>query len=290
MNPEDPVVITSIANLRFRKGQIEDAITLYERAAVLIDSAVVMFDLAQAYARSFQMERFEGAMSKAQSIDADEVVLLSRSGDQNFLANLALPGKEVRDRMLHRARGDAFVQPVRRAIMPGQLGRSWLVTAGGFVLAALLSLLVSGRYEHSSTCGRCGRRICNRCDGTVWNSEICEGCHHLFHRPQATEPELRMARLAELRERETRLEKVVLVASLLVPGVAGLLARRPGLSFVGLLLFVWAVVAFTWRQGVVPDPLTLGSAGPLAFLLTGVVAVLGYLGVLAIGLAVQRSL
>ena len=98
-----------------------------------------------------------------------------------------------------------------------------------------------------------------------------------------------MARLAELRERETRLEKVALAASLLVPGVAGLLARRPGLGFVGLLLFAWAAVAFAWRQGVVPDPLALGSAGPLAFFLTGLIAVLGYLVVLAIGLAVQRS-
>jgi ribosomal protein L37AE/L43A len=173
--------------------------------------------------------------------------------------------------------------------MPGRLGQSWPVTAGAFALVALLSLLSSGRYEHSSTCERCGRRICSRCDGTVWNSEICEGCHHLFHRPQATEPELRMARLAELRERETRLEKVALAASLLVPGVAGLLARRPGLGFVGLLLFAWAAVAFAWRQGVVPDPLALGSAGPLAFFLTGLIAVLGYLVVLAIGLAVQRS-
>jgi len=289
LDPEDPVVLTSVANLHFRKGQIEEAISLYERAAVLIDSAVVMFDLAQAHARSFQMEQFEGAMSKAQSIDAEDAVLLSHSGDPDFLANLPLPRKGLRDRMLRRARGDAFVQPVRRALMPGRLGQSWPVTAGAFALVALLSLLSSGRYEHSSTCERCGRRICSRCDGTVWNSEICEGCHHLFHRPQATEPELRMARLAELRERETRLEKVALAASLLVPGVAGLLARRPGLGFVGLLLFAWAAVAFAWRQGVVPDPLALGSAGPLAFFLTGLIAVLGYLVVLAIGLAVQRS-
>jgi tetratricopeptide (TPR) repeat protein len=290
LNPEDPVVLTSIANLRFRNGQVEDAITLYERAALLVDSAVVMFDLAQAYARSFQMEQFEGAMSKAQSIDAEDVVALSRSGDPDFLADLPLPPVWIRARMLERARGDAFVQPVSRALMPGRLGRSWPFTASGFALAILGSLLVSGRYEHSSTCERCGRRICNRCDGTVWNSEICEGCHHLFHRPQETEPALRMARLAELREREVRLDKAALVASLLLPGAAGLLARRPALSFMGLLFFVWAVVLFVWHQGVVPDPLAVGSAGPLAFFLVGVAGMLGYLVVVAAGLVARRSL
>lgn len=290
LDPQDPTVLTSLANLRFKKGEVREAITLYERAAVLIDSAVVMFNLAQAYARSFQMDQFEGAMSKAQSINADDVALLSGSGDPDFLANLALSEKGVRDRMLRRARGDSFGGPVRNAIMPGRLGAGWPVTAGGFALVALLSVLVSSRYEHSSTCERCGRRICNRCDGTVWNSEICEGCHHLFHRPQATDPELRMARLAELRRRETRLEKLALTASLLIPGLVGLLARRPGLSFAALLLFAWGAVAFAWHRGVVPDPLVLGSAGPLAFFLTGVVAALGYLAVLAIGLAVRRSL
>jgi tetratricopeptide (TPR) repeat protein len=290
INPEDPVVLTNLANLRFRNGQVQDAITLYERAALLIDSAVVLFDLAQAHARSFQMEQFERAMSKAQSIDAEAVVALSRSGDPDFLADLPMPAARIRDRMLERARGVAFVQPVSRALMPGWLGRSWLFTASGFALALVVSLLVSGRYEHSSTCERCGRRICNRCDGSVWNSEICEGCHHLFHRPQATEPALRMARLAELREREVRLDKAVLVVSLLLPGAAGLLARRPALSFMGLLFFAWAVVLLVWNQGVVPDPLAVGSAGPLAFFLVGVAAMLGYLVVIAVGLAVRRSL
>jgi hypothetical protein len=58
----------------------------------------------------------------------------------------------------------------------------------------------------------------------------------------------------------------------------------------GLLFFSWTVVLLMWHQGVVPDPLAVGSAGPLAFFLVGVAAMLGYLVVVAAGLAVRRSL
>ncbi len=45
----------------------------------------------------------------------------TRKGAQDFLADLPLPTARIRDRMLERARGAAFVQPVSRALMPGWL-------------------------------------------------------------------------------------------------------------------------------------------------------------------------
>jgi hypothetical protein len=173
--------------------------------------------------------------------------------------------------------------------MPGRLGTSWVVTAGGFALAALLASFLGGRWEHSSTCGRCGHRICARCDGTVWNAEICDGCHHLFHLPETTDPKMRLARLSELRKRETRVGHLALVAALLLPGVGGLLARRPDLSFLGLFFFAWGVVLFVWRDGIVADPLAVGAAGPLAFMLAGAVVAASYAMVVVLGLWIRRS-
>ncbi len=124
----------------------------------------------------------------------------------------------------------------------------------------------------------------------MWSSDLCDGCHHLFNRPQGTDPGLRMARLRELRVREARLDKVCLVISMLVPGASGLLARRPDLSFMGLLLFAWALVFFIWREGVVPDPMSVGGAGPLTFVLAGCLMVLLYIGVVVSGVVARRSL
>jgi tetratricopeptide (TPR) repeat protein len=288
--PQDPVVLANLSNMHFERGEHERSIELGERAAGLIRSATLLFNLSQVYARSFRMDEFEGAMAQAQRVDAAVVADLSRTSAPDFVADLPFPLAAIRERMLESATGDAFVHPVSRALMPGRLGESWMNTAGGFALVALVGLVARRRWEHSSCCRRCGRRVCNRCDGSVWNSQICDGCHHLFHRPETTDPAMRMARLSDLRKREARLARVAIAASVLVPGVAGLLARRPDLSFLGLFFFAWAGFLALWRDGIVADPLALGIAGPLVFAAAAALSVLGYLGVVSTGLAIRRRL
>lgn len=288
--PRDPVVLANLSNIHFGLGDNARAIQFGERAESLWPSATVLFNLSQVYARSFRMNEFEGALAEAQAIDALRVVDLSRPGSPEFVADLEFPLEPIRDRMLQRASGDHFVGPIARAVMPGWLGESWVHTAGGFMAMVVLGLLAAGRWEQSSCCSRCGKRVCKRCDRNVCNDQICHGCHHLLHRPETTDSELRMARLSELRARDARLGRLALVAALLFPGVGGLLARRADLSFLGLLFFAWGSVVLLWREGVVVDPLALGAAGPLVLALTGGFALLGYGIVVASGLIIRRNL
>lgn len=288
--PIDPILLANLSNMHFERGENELAIRLAERAATQVRSATLLFNLSQVYARSFQMDEFEGAMAQAQAVDPEVVAGLSRSAAPDFVADLEFPQAPIRERLIENASGERFLQPVSRALMPGRLGESWKHTAGGFFAVAVLGFLLRGRWEHSSTCGRCGRRICNRCDGSVWNNQICDGCHHLFHRPETTDPAMRMARLSELRSREALLSKLAVAASTLVPGVGGLLAKRADLSFLGLLFFAWAGVLFFGRDGIVVDPLAVGAAGPLLFLIAGGLAALGYVTTVGIGLLIRRSL
>jgi hypothetical protein len=229
-------------------------------------------------------------MAQAQMLDEDAIAALSRTAAPDFVADLPFDMRPIWGRLIEGARDTAFVSTTSRVVMPGWLGSSWRATSAGFGLAALIALILAGRWEHSSKCGRCGHRICTRCDGTVWNSEICDGCHRLFHRPETTNPELRLARLSQLREREGRVGRVSLLSSILLPGVGGLLARRPDLSFLGLFFFAWGVVLFVWRKGVVADPLAVGAAGPLAFMLAGAVVALCYAAIVTTGLWIRRSL
>jgi len=285
----DPVVMTNVANLRFLRGETDAAIDLYERASGLADSAGLLFNLSQAYARDFRMDEFEAALQRAQKVDSELVAEFSRYDDSSFVADMPYPESRIRSRMIEAADGEAFAGVLRASLMPGWLGASWIHTAVGFVAAAVLAVLLGGRFEHASLCSRCGTRICSRCDGTVWNSEICDGCHHLFHRPETTDPKMRMARLAELRRREQRIDKLCVATSLLVPGASGLWARRPDLSFVGVLLFAAMAAALLWRGGVVPDPLVVGAAGPLAFAIAAALAGSAYLLVALRGVFIRRS-
>ena len=288
--PSDPVVLANLSNMHFARGENERSIQLGERAAGLVHSATLLFNLSQAYARSFRMDEFEEAMAEAQRLDPARVADLSQAAAPDFVADLPFPLARIRNRMIDKASGDRLVGPVSRTLMPGRLGESWVHTSGGLLAMALLGLRLRRRWEHSSCCSRCGRRICNRCDGSVWNGQTCNGCHHLFHRPETTDPAMRMSRLSDLRAREAQLGKVALAASMLVPGLGGLLAKRADLSFLGLFFFAWGSVLLLWRDGIVADPLAVGAAGPLVFAAAGGIALLGYGIVVAAGLMIRRTL
>jgi tetratricopeptide (TPR) repeat protein len=289
-DPRDEVLLTNMGNLLYADGDHDGAIAFYERAGALTNSATLWFNLSQAYARAFRMEELETALHRGQAIDAAKVEELSNRGDTEFVADLPLPIRALRERMIRRADDGALSTELVGVIAPGWLGRSWLHLAGAFAAALAVGVALGGTWEHSSSCGRCGRRICVRCDDQIWNADLCDGCHHLFHRPQGTDPKLRTARINALRAREARLEKLWLAVSVLVPGVSGLRARRPDLAFIGILLFGWAAAIWIWRDGVVPDPLALGGIGPMALLLSGLAAAFAYLLVLLSGLIMQRNL
>jgi tetratricopeptide (TPR) repeat protein len=287
--PDDPVVSTNLANLEFRKGNSDAAITLYEGAATRMNSAIVLFNLSQAYAGAFRMEDFENTMRLAQGLSPDTADALSRTGDASFVADLPMPIAEIRERMVAAAEGEELQQVVVAALAPGALGSSWWMTTSGFVLVALFATLFGRRYEHSSRCGRCGRSICGRCDGTYWNNEICDPCHHLYHLPETTDPTLRTQRLAVLRRRESRLDRIALGLSMAVPGAAGFLAKRPDHAFLGMLLFLLAAVMLVSRNGVVPDPLVVGGLASVGFTLAAMLALTAYAGVVLVCVLIRRS-
>jgi tetratricopeptide (TPR) repeat protein len=289
--PENAVVLANYANLRFAEGDSRGAVDLYEHSAAVLDtdSAILMFNLSQAYARLFRIEEFEHTLSLAQSIDADAVADFSHFGDSDFVADLPFPEAEIRSRLLATANGEGLSRIARDYFAPGLLGASWLYTLGGFGGLAIVALILAGRFDRASRCERCGRRICARCDGIFWNSETCDGCHHLFHNPESTDPSMRMERLKELRLREQRRGRIANGASLLIPGAAGLLALRPGLSFVGILLFAAGATMFAWRGGVVPDPLVVGGAGTLFFVLASTAALGFYALVVLAGILIRRN-
>ena len=279
--PADPVVLANRANIDMRAGQTESAMNGFERAATQIDSATLLFDLSQTYATVFRMVEYEATLARAQQIDDREVQALSGLSDSKLVADLAFPVEILRDRM--RARGSAESSPARLTewIAPGRIGKGWSEAAIVFAAAGLAALTLGRRFDRSSVCTRCGHRICTRCEATVWSDELCEGCHHLFKSPETTDPKLRMARLHALSIREFRIQGLLSLGSLVIPGVAGLATRRPDRALFGLMLFTWIVVWARWPAGVLVDPLWLGSLAPLCLTVLGVFALGGYVAIVA---------
>jgi len=287
--PSDVVALANLGNVEKRRGNTEGAIEFYERAVTQEKSPTVLFNLGQAYASAFRMEEYELTLIRAQRIGNQEVAALSRLDDAEIVADLGFPVALLRDRLSTLALSQQTESSAISALAPGILGGAWYITGGAFALVALLSILVANRWDHASRCGRCGHRICTRCEETVWSEEICEDCHYLFQNPEATDPSLRMLRLQALAVRESRFDKAWLALSLLIPGMAGFAARRPDLAMIGLLLFSWVAVWIAWPSGVLADPMLMGNVAVLSFAIPGVCAAIAYAGVVFVSLILRKS-
>ncbi len=285
----EPVMLVNRGNIELRGGRTEEAIGYYERAAALIDSPILLFDLSQAYATAFQMELYEVTLSQAQSLGDDEVSALLSLDGAKVVADLGLPFGRLQDRLITLALSQEPHATVARVLAPGHLGDRWFITASAFALVVLFCLLFADRFDHSSVCTRCGHRICTRCEETVWSEDVCEDCHHLFRNSGATDPSLRRARLQTLSKREVKLDRIWLAAALLVPGAAGFASKRPDLAMFGLLLFGWTSVWIAWPRGVFADPLLLGSAAWLCLAIPGALSMLAYIGVVTVSLIARSN-
>ncbi len=291
--PGDVVLVNNAANVRLHLGHMESALDLYRQALSVEESPVVLYNLAQAYGRAFQVDDLTETLEVAQAVDGELVADLTRlqgTQPEGFVLDLPIPVTALWQRVVDLRRGRAFGAAMRAPVAPGRLGGSLPVLAGAFAAVLVLASLIGARHRASRWCARCGRRVCPRCHPEVSGGELCGPCHKLFFQPEQTDRDLRLARIEALRERESRLDKLAWAVSLVLPGAAGVLARRPVAGLLGAFFFAVALAALLWREGAVPDPLVAGAAGPIAFFCVAGFAGLAYAVVIGTSLAARRHL
>ena len=291
--PDDPSLANNAANVRLALGHMESALSLYDRSLDLAESPLVLFNLAQAYGRAFQVDDLARTLERAQSLDGiavAELTQLQGATPEGFVVDLPIPDTCVWHRVMTSEAGETIAAELRRPLAPGHLGRD--ATGAMIVFAAVIAVASAfgGRHSPSRWCARCSGRLCPRCHPESQGKDACETCLQLFYQPDTTDRALRLERITALRKRERRLERAATIASIALPAAAGLLARRPLLSLLGALFFALAACALVWRDGVVPDPLVAGAAAPFAFLGAAVLCALGYALVVGAALAARRRL
>lgn len=289
---EDASLLNNAANVRLQLGDLAGAIDLYERAVHAGSSVPLLFNLSQAYGQAIRLEEQDLALAEAQEIDAALVSELARrhgASGRRGVVDVPVKVSELRSRVAKGGHGQRAAAALRARYAPGLMGTSTLATAGAFAAAFVVALLLASRFRPSHWCARCGARLCPRCDRNRGSAELCVGCTRLFRRPDTIEPGLRARRLEELRSRKAKIDRFVLVASLGVPGAAGVFAQRPLLAVAATFLAGLVVSCFVWSGGAVPDPLAVGGAGSFAFVAAGLVFLLAYGLALGLALAARRS-
>jgi tetratricopeptide (TPR) repeat protein len=265
----------NLAAVHLQRGDLDAAIALYEEAAARSQSAVVRFNLAQAFGRAIRLDEQDLALSEAQAIDPDILADLNHrynGQDGAIVAYLPLEAEAVLGRIDGGPATPTLAAAYRRPLAPGRLGRSSRDATLALGLAALLGLGLGA--------------LLARLAGP--DEDLYAGIARLLQ-TRGGDSMARMAQIEELRARQTRLERIATVAALFVPGAAGMVARRPLLAAAGVGLFACAASLFVYREGAVADPLALGAL-PAALVGVGLVGLaLLYLLVLALAFALREG-
>ena len=289
--PDDPTVANNAANVRLDLDHMESAFALYSRALDRSESAVVLFNLSQAYGRGFQVDDLNRTLEHAQAVDGELVArLTSLEGTQTegFVADLPLPTSMLWRRLWENTQGAELAVELRGPLAPGKLGVDRSLFASAFGVVWLLFAILGAGFESSRGCSRCGTRVCPRCDSANTEAELCTGCTRLFFEPEKTDRALRTERINALARRQRRIDGIVTAVSVFVPGAAGLIARRPLTLLLGMVFCGLAVAGVVWREGVVSDPDVLGSVVPVIFLGMAVLGLAGHAALVASALSARN--
>ena len=238
-----PELLANAANVRLALGRLDDATALYERAAQVRPTPLLLFNLSQVYGRAIRLEEQDLALAEAQTFDPEavrELIALVAAHDGVGVVDLALPPPAVRARA--EAVGLRGKPSLRSRFAPGVLGGS-LAGAGLGLCLAVVGGLLGGRAVHARPL---------RSDSVA-------------RRQGSTDPTARMARMHARRLRDRRLEQVRSVLAGVVPGLCALQKGRTFLGVLAVVAAVATVLCFVAREGIVPDPLAAGGIGSFLF-------------------------
>jgi tetratricopeptide (TPR) repeat protein len=290
--PFDPIIANNAANVRLNLGHMESALALYRRSVELRPDPVVLFNLSQAHGRSFQVEELSRTLADAQRLNGDLVAELTElQGTElvGFVVDLPIDSRLIWERILLSNQGDRLSSEIRAPFAPGRLGDDSIFAVAVFGSALVFFAILGSRIYRAHWCSRCGRQMCQRCHPDTDGGTVCGRCRHLFQQSDTTDRELRLARIDALRARDDRLERYAVAASMLIPGVAGLLVKRPMRCLLGSIFGVLALFALYWRNGVVPDPIVAGASSTFASLCIAGFAVAAYMIIVLASFSTRRN-
>jgi tetratricopeptide (TPR) repeat protein len=266
----DPIAMINLGNAMVAKGDLEGALTLYEGAARRDSNlAAAHYNLGKVRARRaatlsadlvpIELDRAHESITRATALDPpladrkdppDEDFQLSR-----WLLSPPLPGSEV------AALADPGIraEDVRSQLTSKILGD--LAHALAPFYPAVLALLLVGlgglrkAVRASKECNKCGRPVCLRCDPeTGAGSEMCQQCVNVFARKGVVAAPLKIRKQIEVSHYQSRQDRLSYLFGLLCSGAGHIFTGLPLRGAVYAFLFLFAIVMFFFRAGVMRSP------------------------------------
>lgn len=236
------VVEARTANLlgivRLARGDASAAVTQFERARSYGETATVLYNLSQVYARRVELMRREELYTEARNRDAELVsqyAALEGANVHSYVIQEPLPASLYIGRMLSPTpEASALARSLRRLWLGSAL------PAWGWLLLPLLGVAgLPFRRSGLARCRRCDRAVCRRCSPVAGAGPTCPRCEGLFGTRAKTDARLRRQEQERDRLRQLWMRRMRAAAGLVLPGLGSLLEERmlAGMLRVGVLAF-----------------------------------------------------
>jgi hypothetical protein len=231
------------------------------------ETAAVLYNLSQAYARGMRLIERAGPFSAASDLDPELVSRYNSFEGKNvhrFLIQEQVPLAAYVERALRpSAEAEELAYEVRLwTLGPGVPAWSWLL----FPVLGVIG--VAARRTSITRCKRCERPLCASCAPDGERGTTCVRCTRLFARGQRVDPRMRKIQLEVDRRRQRRRAWFRSALSLLLPGAGRVLDGRVGLGALALIMAGMGA-ALLWVPEIVPVPFEVGGIGHSIPMLSG---------------------
>lgn len=258
------VATNSLGILHLADGEVDAAIAAFDDARSMSETAAVLYNLSQAYARGMRLIERTAPFSAARNLDPELVSRYNAFEGKNvhqFLIQEEIPLSAYLERTMRPSPEAAeLAYEVRLwTLGPGAPSWAWLAfPVVGFLGVAL-------RRSTIRRCSRCERPVCRSCAPGDSFGGTCARCAKLFARGASSDPRMRKIQLERDRRGQRRRALSRAALSLLVPGAVRMLEGRAASGACALVLAGMGAALLVVAE-LVPVPFEVGGIGGLVSL------------------------
>lgn len=205
---KDYRVFNNLGNCLFLKGNIDEAVSYYNKALDLKINPQSLFNLSQASKERLEFEKGKQYYEEAMKLDSDLISQFTRISSKvpnRFLMDITLDTGDLLRFGLSREKGS----------VASILRRDFLDILIPLLLLGLLFIKVP---VVAYRCSRCGRIICNLCQKKELWGRMCPECYDVLVSPDRTDSKMRLQRLLYLQKKKELRKRIFWISSLLPGG------------------------------------------------------------------------
>ncbi|MBI5203414.1 MAG: tetratricopeptide repeat protein [Nitrospirae bacterium] len=225
----DPRVYVNLGNCYYAINDIAAATDFYKKSLEIKPSAEAYYNLSQV-----SRERFDFVKGEEYFIEATK---LNREAVSSFAANSKrTPNRFLMDETLPLSVLWKYADSRPRELIKISLLSSALTALVAISLIVLFYLIASRAKDRAYRCKRCNTILCGKCGKELLWGQMCAQCYKSLVKFDGLDSRVRVAKLLEVQELQTKRRTIIRILSLTLPGIAHIYAGK----ILGGSLFLWS--------------------------------------------------